>query len=97
MWLIARGRTTPRASGLAQRQARPSPSKAAQTDSERNRELRLIDEAAYRFVWVAGLPWWNPTEARRTIQHPFTASVDEDVALLDVPPAEVRVQCRGAG
>jgi aspartyl-tRNA synthetase len=62
---------------------------------EMGRELRLVDEAAYRFLWVTGFPLleWEPAEKRFvSLHHPFTSPVEEDLPLLDVDPGQVRAK-----
>jgi aspartyl-tRNA synthetase len=59
------------------------------------RELKLIDESAYEFVWVVDFPLfeWNEKEGRYdSLHHPFTAPVPEDIAKLDTDPASIRSQ-----
>ncbi len=59
------------------------------------RELRLIDEKAWRFLWVMDFPLfqWGDSERRLvSVNHPFTAPRDEDVPLLDGEPAKVRAK-----
>jgi aspartyl-tRNA synthetase len=53
------------------------------------RELGLIDEDAWRFVWITAFPLleWDETEARWTaVHHPFTRPTDESLELLDTDP-----------
>jgi aspartyl-tRNA synthetase len=62
---------------------------------EMGRELKLVDEKAYRFLWVTDFPLfeWNKDEKRwDSLHHPFTAPVDEDVPLLDSDPGSVRAK-----
>ncbi len=62
---------------------------------EMGRELKLIDEKAYRFLWVMDFPLfeWDRDEKRYvSLHHPFTAPVDEDAALLDSDPGRVRAK-----
>jgi aspartyl-tRNA synthetase len=57
------------------------------------KELGLIDEGAFRMLWVTEFPLLerDDREGRLvSLHHPFTAPVDEDVALLDERPTEVR-------
>src|SRR5262245_5722796 len=59
------------------------------------RELKLIDEKAWRFLWVIDFPLfqWDEKERRLvSVNHPFTAPRDEDVPLLDSEPAKVRAK-----
>jgi aspartyl-tRNA synthetase len=62
---------------------------------EMGRELKLVDERAFRFVWITDFPLLDFDAADRryvSLHHPFTAPRDEDVALLDTDPAAVRAQ-----
>ena len=59
------------------------------------RELKLVDEKAWRFLWVMDFPLfeWDATEKRfASLHHPFTAPIDEDVPLLLSDPAKVRAK-----
>jgi aspartyl-tRNA synthetase len=59
------------------------------------RELKLIDEKAYRFLWVTDFPLFDRDEVERrwvSLHHPFTAPMDEDMALLDSDPGKVRAK-----
>ena len=62
---------------------------------EMGRELKLVDEKAYRFLWVTDFPlfeWDRETGRHASLHHPFTAPADEDIALLDTDPARVRAK-----
>jgi len=62
---------------------------------ELGRELKLVDEKAFRFLWVTDFPLFEfDREAKRwsSLHHPFTSPVDEDVALLDSDPGRVRAK-----
>ena len=62
---------------------------------EMGRELKLVDESAFRFLWVTDFPLLehDPGEDRYvSLHHPFTAPRDEDVALLDRDPGAVRAK-----
>ena len=62
---------------------------------EMGRELKLVDETAYRFLWVTNFPLmeFDAREKRySSLHHPFTAPMDEDLALLDRDPSQVRAQ-----
>jgi aspartyl-tRNA synthetase len=62
---------------------------------EMGRELRLIDDKAFRFLWVTDFPLfgYDAKEKRYvSLHHPFTAPRDEDRALLDSDPGKVRAK-----
>jgi aspartyl-tRNA synthetase len=62
---------------------------------EMGRALGLVDEKAYRFLWVTHFPLFARDAANgrlQSVNHPFTAPLDEDVPLLDRDPTEVRAQ-----
>ena len=62
---------------------------------EMGRELKLIDESAMSFLWVTDFPLFEYDHAERryqSVNHPFTAPRDEDIALLDSDPGAVRAQ-----
>ncbi len=62
---------------------------------EMGRELKLVDEKAFRFLWVTEFPLfeWDARERRwQSVNHPFTAPMDEDVALLDTDPGAARAK-----
>ncbi len=62
---------------------------------EMGRELKLVDTAAHRFLWVTGFPLMERDHhAGRyvSLHHPFTAPVDEDVSRLDEEPGKVRAK-----
>jgi aspartyl-tRNA synthetase len=62
---------------------------------EMGRELKLVDEKAYRFLWITHFPLFekdSSTGRLQSVNHPFTAPLDEDVPLLDTDPARVRAQ-----
>lgn len=57
------------------------------------KELELIDEDEYKFLWVVDFPLleWSEEEQRYKAQHhPFTAIKEEDVELLETAPEKVR-------
>jgi len=59
------------------------------------KELGLIPDNLYRFVWVTDFPLmeFNKEENRwDSLHHPFTAPLPEDIHLLDVDPHQVRSQ-----
>jgi aspartyl-tRNA synthetase len=62
---------------------------------EMGRELKLVDESAYRFLWITDFPLfeWDAGAGRfASVNHPFTAPRDEDVPLLDTEPGKVRAK-----
>jgi aspartyl-tRNA synthetase len=62
---------------------------------EMGRELKLVDEKAYRLLWVTDFPLMEyDAGAKRyvSLHHPFTAPRDEDVALLGGDTANVRAK-----
>ena len=62
---------------------------------EMGRELKLVDEKAYRFLWVTDFPLFEyDAHARRyvSVNHPFTAPREEDIPLLDTNPGAVRAR-----
>jgi aspartyl-tRNA synthetase len=62
---------------------------------EMGRELKLVDEKAYRLLWVTHFPLFERDAASgrlQSVNHPFTAPLDEDVPLLDRDPTKVRAQ-----
>jgi aspartyl-tRNA synthetase len=57
------------------------------------RELGLIDESAWRFLWITDFPLleWDEDEGRWTaVHHPFTRPNEETAGLLDDDPGAVR-------
>jgi aspartyl-tRNA synthetase len=62
---------------------------------EMGRELKLVDESAYRFLWVTNFPLmeFDPAAKRySSLHHPFTAPMDEDIEKLAVDPGQVRAK-----
>jgi aspartyl-tRNA synthetase len=62
---------------------------------EMGRELKLVDEKAWRFLWVTDFPlfeWDRELGRHVSLHHPFTAPVDEDIPLLEKDPASVRAK-----
>ena len=60
---------------------------------EMARELKLVDENAFRFLWITDFPLFEyDAGARRltSVNHPFTAPLEEDLPLLDTEPGRVR-------
>lgn len=59
------------------------------------REMKLIDEGTYQFLWVVDFPLleYDEEEGRYVaVHHPFTAPKDEDLAKLKDAPLEVRAK-----
>jgi aspartyl-tRNA synthetase len=59
------------------------------------RELKLVDEKAFRLLWVTGFPLveYDKTEKRWvSLHHPFTSPAPEDLPLLDTDPGKARAR-----
>lgn len=59
------------------------------------KELDLIDESRYEFLWVVNWPLFEYDEKEGryyAAHHPFTRPFDEDLALMDTDPSKVRAQ-----
>jgi len=59
------------------------------------RELELVDEKAFRFLWVTGFPLFEFDKNEKrwvSLHHPFTAPVPEDLPLLDSDPGKARAR-----
>jgi aspartyl-tRNA synthetase len=57
------------------------------------RELELVDETAWRFVWITDFPMlkWDPELGRWDAEHhPFTRPNEESLALLDSDPGAAK-------
>ncbi|HNZ63110.1 MAG TPA: aspartate--tRNA ligase [Bacillota bacterium] len=55
----------------------------------------LIPEGRFEFCWVTEFPLleWSEDDGRYVAKHhPFTAPMDEDIAMLDTNPGEVRAR-----
>jgi aspartyl-tRNA synthetase len=62
---------------------------------EMGRELKLVDEKAFRFLWVTDFPLFEHSAADNryvSLHHPFTSPVDEDVARLESDTDSVRAK-----
>ncbi len=62
---------------------------------EMGRELKLVDEKAWRFLWITDFPLFEKDAATgqlSSVNHPFTAPRDEDIPLLDTAPEKVRAK-----
>jgi len=58
-------------------------------------ELKLIDTSAWKPLWVVDFPMLDyDAEQKRyvAIHHPFTAPLDEDLALFEADPLKVRAK-----
>lgn len=61
--------------------------------NELAKRLDLIDKDSYSFLWVTDFPlleYDGQSKRHVAIHHPFTAPLDEDLALLDSEPAKAR-------
>lgn len=59
------------------------------------KELNLIDESKFAFLWVVDWPLFEYDEEEGryyAAHHPFTRPFDEDMALMETNPKEVRAQ-----
>jgi aspartyl-tRNA synthetase len=59
------------------------------------RKEQLLRSDVFEFAWVVDFPLveWHGDDARwYSVNHPFTAPVDEDVALLETDPGRVRAK-----
>lgn len=59
------------------------------------KDLELIDESRYEFLWVVNWPLFEYDEKEGryyAAHHPFTRPFDEDLALMDTDPSKVRAQ-----
>ncbi|MGQ3479285.1 aspartate--tRNA ligase [Paenibacillus sp. TY11] len=59
------------------------------------RHLGLIDDNTFKFAWVVDFPLLGYDEEQKRYvaeHHPFTRPKDEDIALLDTEPGQVRAQ-----
>ncbi len=62
---------------------------------ELGRQLGLIDDNKFNFLWVTEFPLleWSEEDNRFVaMHHPFTMPMDEDLALLDTDPGKVRAK-----
>ena len=62
---------------------------------EMGRELKLVDEKAFRFLWVTDFPLFEHSAADNryvSLHHPFTSPADEDVARLESDTDTVRAK-----
>ncbi len=59
------------------------------------RRLDIIDNSRFNFLWVTEFPLFEyDEEEKRWVakHHPFTSPMDEDIALLDSDPGQVRAK-----
>ncbi|MED3662647.1 aspartate--tRNA ligase [Ureibacillus sp. FSL K6-8385] len=59
------------------------------------KELGLIDESQFAFLWITDWPLleWDEDEQRyKAAHHPFTRPFDEDIELMETNPEKVRAQ-----
>ncbi|MWC28793.1 aspartate--tRNA ligase [Paenibacillus sp. MMS18-CY102] len=59
------------------------------------RDLGLIDESQYKFLWVVDFPlleWDEDAKRYVAMHHPFTRPNEEDLELLATDPGKVRAQ-----
>lgn len=62
---------------------------------ELGRQLGLIDDNKFNFLWVTEFPLleWSEDDNRFVaMHHPFTMPMDEDLPLLDTDPGKVRAK-----
>jgi aspartyl-tRNA synthetase len=62
---------------------------------EMGREMKLVEEKAFRFLWVTDFPLFEHSAADNryvSLHHPFTSPVDEDGAKLESHTASVRAK-----
>ncbi|MGE0454331.1 MAG: aspartate--tRNA ligase [Vicinamibacteria bacterium] len=59
------------------------------------RELKLVDERAWKFLWVVDFPLFEYDKLEKryvSVNHPFTAPREEDLPLLDSEPGRALAQ-----
>jgi aspartyl-tRNA synthetase len=59
------------------------------------KELNLIDERAFKFIWVTEFPLLEYDEEENryvAAHHPFTMPMEEDLHMLETDPANVRAK-----
>ena len=59
------------------------------------KQLELIDESKFNFLWVTEFPlleWDEESERFVAMHHPFTMPMDEDLEYLDTDPGRVRAK-----
>ncbi len=63
--------------------------------SKLGKELNLIDESKFNFLWVVDWPLFEYNEEEKrysAAHHPFTMPIREQVPMLDTDPANVQAQ-----
>lgn len=59
------------------------------------RQMELLDNSVYRFVWITEFPLleWSEEENRfKAMHHPFTMPMEEDLQYIDTDPGRVRAK-----
>ena len=59
------------------------------------RQMDLLDNSVYRFVWITEFPLleWSEEENRfKAMHHPFTMPMEEDIQYIDTDPGRVRAK-----
>ena len=59
------------------------------------RQMNLLDNAEYRFVWITEFPlleWSEEEERFKAMHHPFTMPMEEDLQYIDTDPGRVRAK-----
>ncbi len=59
------------------------------------RQMELLDNSEYRFVWITEFPLleWSEEEGRfKAMHHPFTMPMEEDLQYIDTDPGRVRAK-----
>ncbi|MCI6997266.1 MAG: Asp-tRNA(Asn)/Glu-tRNA(Gln) amidotransferase GatCAB subunit C, partial [Eubacterium sp.] len=59
------------------------------------RQMNLLDNSVYRFVWITEFPLleWSEEENRfKAMHHPFTMPMEEDLQYIDTDPGRVRAK-----
>lgn len=58
-------------------------------------KFSLVDKNSYDILWVTEFPMFEYSEEENrlmAVHHPFTAPMDEDIALIDTNPVEARAK-----
>ncbi len=59
------------------------------------RQMNLLDNSEYRFVWITEFPlleWSEEEERFKAMHHPFTMPMEEDLQYIDTDPGRVRAK-----